>query len=146
MFSLMSSVWRALTDGYTHETSTSFKAVNISITPKSIPTSLCNYSFPPPTLTPGNHWSVFCHCRLSAFSKFYINGVMNSFLSDFSLSMIFWDPSALVRVSIIPSFSFLSSIPPYRYTATCIHSCDVGHLGCFQFSTLTNKAAINTYV
>ena len=71
---------------------------------------------------------------------------MNSFLSDFFYSAeLFWDPPTFLRVSIIISFSFLNSIPLYRYIRTCTYSFNDGHLGCFQFWALTNKAVTNIY-
>lgn len=39
-------------------------------------------------------------------------------------------------------FILLKSIPLYGCTTTCLFSCG-GHLHCFQFGAIMNKAAIN---
>ena len=71
---------------------------------------------------------------------------MNSFLSDlFYSAELFWDPPTFLHVSIIISFSFLNSIPLYRCITTCTYSFNDGHLVCFQFLTLTNKAVTHIY-
>lgn len=55
-----------------------------------------------------------------------------------------------VRLSMLPvlvnhSFLLLSSISLYEH-AKCIHSPAYGHLGCFYFWAIINRATINTLV
>lgn len=54
-----------LTNVYTHETVTTVKVVNISITSKSLFMTLCNCSLPSLSAFPSslsNQGSTFCHC------------------------------------------------------------------------------------
>ena len=49
-------------DIYTQVTTTIINIYDISITPKSSPKPLCS-KYSPLHMTPGSHWSGFCHCK-----------------------------------------------------------------------------------
>ena len=52
----------------------------------------------------------------------------------------------MVYITIVHSFSLLSSIPLYRYTTVYLSIAIVGCLRCFQFLTLTNKASMSILI
>lgn len=48
----------------------------------------------------------------------------------------------LLSISVVHVFVFQDNIPLYDYHVL-IHSFTDGHLGCFQFGAILNKAAMN---
>lgn len=65
-----------------------------------------------------------------------------TFAFDFFLLHIDRDSSMLLSISVVHVFVFQDNIPSYDYHVL-IHSFTDGHLGCFQFGAILNKAAMN---
>lgn len=134
---LKCTVLHILTNIYSHVTTTTIK--NIFITLWSSSRVLYSHHFPQPPAS-GNHGFAFCpyvlslqECRINRITQNIVFGVWL-----LSLNIMLFDSSVLPRVSA----------PFYFWVVFhCLFICSAveGHLGCFQFWAIMNKATVNIH-
>lgn len=108
----------------------------------------CHEESLPPFLVTGNHWSAFCHYRLT-FSRISTNGIIQYVVIYIwlpSLSMVLWDLLALLCGPVVYSFLSLSSNSWYRDTTIYLFNSSWLSELCSVFSAIMDKAPINIWI
>jgi hypothetical protein len=96
-----------------------------------------------PFLSPGNHWSACCHCKLAWFRILYRH-VLSYYL--ILSAQCFWDSLMLCSLIVCKFFLFLSSspmvlgVPQFVHLRTCSQT--LGSLAC----PIENKSSINFHI
>lgn len=132
------------------QTITTIKVVNISVMPSFL-LSLCDLSLPPPRLPQAITDLFSLTVDEFAFSKLMEPyRVYSFFLFSFDLAFFFFllNTTILIHPHIYSPFLFI--VEQYSiigiYHNWLPHMPIDEHLGCFQFSAIANKAAMNSHL
>lgn len=108
----MNGYWQT----YSHVTTISIMIYSTRNIPKRFPVALCEQSS---AHTLGIHWSALCYYSFdfSTMSWIYHTDFLNCLLS---LNIMFWDSSMLLHVSIVCTFTLVSSTQLYEWNIVCL--------------------------
>lgn len=102
-----------------------------------------------PPLATGNHKYAFCFYSFALFKKVHIKRIIHVLFLDWFLSLgIMLSRFIHVVACVNVSFYFITELIPLKWIHSILFICSPvdGHLGCLQFGTIMNNAAVTVPV